>query len=107
MGKASNRKRIRRGQASPPIDGCSIFGPDIPPYTAADADADVVAIENDRSRFAASPSLASYRREPEPGEMRAAIPHGCDLIAVEVFQIAPGYRLRVPMFRRIARSEIN
>lgn len=105
MGKASNRKRVRKDGAK--IEGYSLIGPGVTPYTAEDGAADLIAIEKDRAQFRAAPWLVSYERAPEPGELRAAIPPGCDLVSVHVVKVLPGVRHRIPIFRSLGKHEVN
>jgi hypothetical protein len=74
--------------------------------TPADRSADLAAIARDRAFFDRE-GATSYRREPEPGELRYLIPAGGDLVAVDVTEIRPGVRLRLPVFRILAAFEIN
>lgn len=106
MGKASRTKRERKALAE--VGGFSVLcGPDVLDWQPEDGPAEVAAIDQDRARFAAQPGLARFVRPPEPGEMRAMIPPGCDLVAVEVCQIKPGVRLRRPRFRILDPFEIH
>jgi hypothetical protein len=106
MGKASRSKRQRKARAAG--GGFSVvFGADGADWRPEDAVADAAANAQDRARFAALPGVVGYLRPPEPGELRATIPPGCDLAAVEVRQIAPGVRVRLPHFRALDPEEIN
>ena len=106
MGKASRTKRRRKARAAG--GGFSVvFGGDGLDWRAEDGPADVAANAKDRALFAANPTLAAVIRAPEPGELRATIPPDCDLLAVEVRQVAPGVRVRLPHFRPLDPGEIN
>jgi hypothetical protein len=107
MGKRRSKPQRRRKPPAP-VDGYSVLcGADGCVWRPGDAAADVAAIDKDRARFAALPGLVSYVRPPEPGELRAMIPPGCDLVAVEVYQIKPGVRIRRPSFRTLEPFEIH
>ncbi|WP_020507617.1 hypothetical protein [Lamprocystis purpurea] len=79
----------------------------LPPPTPADLEADQAAVAADRAWFERNRSALSFRRAPLGSEFRYAIPAGCVLEAVEVFQVEPGMRGRVPIFRRLLAAEIN
>jgi hypothetical protein len=85
-----------------PIAGVSVwFGGDaLPPPTAADLIADLLAIDQDRAYFRDHPDRGTYRRPAVAGELRFSIPAGCVLEAVEVFQVGPRARAARPCFMR-------
>lgn len=110
MGKSSSRKRQRReANTAPGLDAVSIrFGESgLPPPVPADVAADREAQAADRAAFATAPGRLSFLRAPVGSEFRYAIPAGHTLDLVEVTQVAPGQRIRRPIFRPLVRTEIN
>lgn len=69
--------------------------------TQDDARVEDAASELDRIWFEVNPGETRRTRDPLPGEMRWAIPPGHDLVRVDVYQLAPGLRVRHCIFAPI------
>lgn len=75
--------------------------------TNADREIDDKASDWDAQWFLDNPRMKARERPPLLGEFAWACPPGCTVSSVFVFEVEPGLRIRGPVFRAIARNEIN